>query len=131
MEANKQGPGKDITGDWNITIDGLRFLAMNSKNRYTTTTLQTGGEGNNATRVLMFAAPAAGTLTVETSTTGNTADDTRNVIVALDNGTPVAKAGGAAANATHNVNEFTISGPGIVYIYGDKALRFYNLSFHN
>ncbi|MBO4595040.1 MAG: DUF4957 domain-containing protein [Bacteroidales bacterium] len=129
--TEKQGPGKDITGDWNITIDGLRFLAMANKNRYTTAALQTGGEGNNTVRVLMFAAPVAGTLTVETSTTGNTADDTRHVVVALDNGTPESKVGGAAANATHNVNEFTISKPGIVYIYGDKALRFYNLSFHN
>ena len=128
--SKKVGPGKDLTGDWDITIDGLNFYCKGDKNRYTDTALQTGGTGSKTKRVLTFTTTVTGTLTVVSSNTGkDPASPARNVAVCVDDDTPVTKSGGAGS-ATPDTNTFEISKAGKVYIYGpDGALRFYKIEF--
>ena len=131
FDTGNIGPGVDIDRAWSLSVNGLSFTSTN-KNRYNTTYLQTGGGGSKTNRVFTFIAPAAGTLTVVTSNTGdNAADPARYVAVALGDADAEQKSGGAGAAGAHDSNEFTISGPGTVYIYGTGGLRFYTIEFHS
>ena len=124
--------GTDLTpaAGWNITVDGLTFVST-QKNRYTATALQIAGAGSKTERVLTFDAPVAGTVSVASSNTGNSAaNPARNVLVAVGEGDGVAKSGGSPSGSDPTVNEWEVSA-GKVYIYTDAALRLYSVEFHS
>ena len=128
--------GSDCTNPFTATVDGLTLKIVKSgdKNRFGAAYIQLGGAGNNSpdypeNRTLSFTCTTAGTLTVTTSTTGNTADVTRSVSVSVDGGTAQTKDGaGVAANATHAELSFEIEA-GRVLIWPEAGLRFYKVTF--
>lgn len=91
--------------------------------------VQPGGAGSETQRYFAFTAPAGGTLTVTSSNTGSSADDTRMVTVSLD-GTVVASQPGGSPTSAPTVTTFDISAAGQVKIYPTgNALRFYKIEF--
>ncbi|MBR1632360.1 MAG: DUF4957 domain-containing protein [Bacteroidales bacterium] len=128
--------GSDCTNPFTATVDGLTLKIVKSgdKNRFGAAYIQLGGAGNNSpdypeNRTLSFTCTTAGTLTVTTSTTGNTADVARSVSVSVDGGTAQTKDGaGVAANATHAELSFEIEA-GRVLIWPEAGLRFYKVTF--
>ena len=118
--------GKDITTTWNITVDGLTFYST-QKNRWNTTYIQSGGGGSATDRVFTFTAPAAGTLKITVSNTGNSADTNRKVSVAVGDAAAESKVGGFAATSPETI-EFEIAA-GDVKIYPTSGLRFYKIEF--
>ena len=133
--------GSDCTNPFTATVDEftLKIVKSGEKNRYGSNYIQLGGAGNKAedagtandeNRTIQFTAPAAGTLTVVTSTTGNTADLTRAVSVSVNGGTKQTKDGaGVAASDTHAELVFEIDEAGKVLVFPEAGLRFYSLSF--
>ena len=120
--------GVDIETTWDITVDGLNFYST-LKNRYTNKALQIAGAGSKTERVLSFDAPAAGTVTVSCSNTGNSEGAGRNVLVAVGDGDPEEKFGGSPSGSDPTVNTYAV-GAGKVYIYTSGALRIYTVEFH-
>ena len=119
-------PAVDITTTWNITVDGLTFYST-QKNRWNTTYIQSGGGGSATDRVFTFTAPAAGTLKITVSNTGNSADTNRKVSVAVGDAAAESKVGGFAATSPETI-EFEIAA-GDVKIYPTSGLRFYKIEF--
>ena len=120
--------GVDIAATWDITVDGLNFFST-SKNRYTSNALQVAGAGSKTDRVLTFDAPAAGTVSVRSSNTGNSEGAGRNVLVAVGDGEPESKFGGSPSGSDPTVNTYDVAA-GKVYIYTSGALRIYGVEFH-
>ena len=131
--------GSDCTNAFETTVDGLTLTINKSgeKNRYGATYFQFGGAGNklvegvrDGNRVLKFTTTTAGKLKVTTSTTGNTADLSREVGVIVGTADPQTKAGaGVAANAEHAVLEFDIEAGDVVVYPATNGLRFYSIQF--
>ena len=119
-------PAVDITTTWNVTVDGLTFYST-MKNRWNTTYIQTGGAGSATDRVFSFTAPAAGTLKITVSNTGNSADTNRKVSVAVGDAAAESKVGGFGAGSPETI-EFEIAA-GDVKIYPTAGLRFYKIEF--
>lgn len=115
--------------EWNgLTIDGGgKTMKMNGSG--SGRGVQPGGAGSETQRYFAFTAPAGGTLTVTSSNTGSSADDTRMVTVSLD-GTVVASQPGGSPTSAPTVTTFDISAAGQVKIYPTgNALRFYKIEF--
>ncbi len=115
--------------EWNgLTIDGGgKSMKMNGSG--SGRGVQPGGAGSETQRYFAFTAPAGGTLTVTSSNTGSSADDTRMVTVSLD-GTVVASQPGGSPTSDPTVTTFDISAAGQVKIYPTgNALRFYKIEF--
>ena len=132
--------GSDCTNPFTATVGEFSVVINKTgeKNRFGANYIQFGGKGNqveegvrSGNRVIKFTAPAAGTLKVTTSTTGNTADLTRTVAIMVNGGEPVSKDGaGVAANAEHAVLEFDVDAAGEVLIFPNtNGLRFYSVEF--
>lgn len=128
-ELAKMGEaGKDITGTWNITIDGLNYSA--SKSRWTNKCIQVTQDGRaDGNGVFTFTAPAAGIVTVSASGTGSTPSGDRNVVIKTD---------GASEQVSINCNvpsngdpataTFTVAA-GEQKLYVTGALRIYSVSY--
>lgn len=115
--------------EWNgLTIDGGgKTMKMNGSG--SGRGVQPGGAGSETERYFAFTAPAGGTLTVTSSNTGSSADDTRMVTVSLD-GTVVASQPGGSPTSAPTITTFDISAAGQVKIYPTgNALRFYKIEF--
>lgn len=115
--------------EWNgLTIDGGgKTMKMNGSG--SGRGVQPGGAGSETERYFAFTAPAGGTLTVTSSNTGSSADDTRMVTVSLD-GTIVASQPGGSPTSAPTITTFDISAAGQVKIYPTgNALRFYKIEF--
>ena len=115
--------------EWNgLTIDGGgKSMKMNGSG--SGRGVQPGGAGSETQRYFAFTAPAGGTLTVTSSNTGSSADDTRMVTVSLDGAVVASQPSGSPASAP-TVTTFDISAAGQVKIYPTgNALRFYKIEF--
>ena len=123
---------QDVTFD----LNGLKVVGGGGTLKYNKTNdgiyyIQMGGGGSATKRALQFDAPAAGTVKVWVSNTGDSEDLTRLVAVAL-NGTDVDRqAGGYAKAAGPHELEFSVTDAGTVAIYGTGGLCFYRVSYTN
>ena len=116
--------GKDITADWDITIDDLNFKS--SKARWNTTYIQVVKSGNSSTDRFFYSAPVAGTVTVYFSNTGGSNGD-RFIGVEDSNGV---HRGSVATASTTKVSETFNVVAGNVYVYPvTGALRVYQIDF--
>jgi hypothetical protein len=124
----------DLT-DVNAEVDGLKFVAGGEKVKWNKSGdvyyWQTGGKSSGTTRYFEFTTEQAGTLSVWSSNTGSSADDTRMVTVKVGDGEPEAKSGGSPSNQDPTQNDFNITA-GTVRVYPTgNGLRFYKIEFHS
>lgn len=128
-ELAKMGEsGKDLTGTWNITIDGLNYSA--SKSRWTNKCIQVTQDGRaDGNGVFTFTALAAGTVTVSASGTGSTPEGDRNVVIKTDGASEqVSTNCNVPSNGDPATATFTVSA-GEQKIYVTGALRIYSISY--
>ena len=114
---------------WSVTYDDLTFTAGGSNAKWDPTYITTGGSGSKTKRVFTFTTSVAGTLSVWSSNTNNSADTSRKVNVVVGSGTVQTQDGGAASSSPARL-DFNISA-GDVYIYTTNSLRIYKIEFHN
>ena len=119
----------------NAEVDGLKFVAGGEKVKWNKSGdvyyWQTGGKSSGTTRYFEFTTEQAGTLSVWSSNTGSSADDTRMVTVKVGDGEPEAKSGGSPSNQDPTQNDFNITA-GTVRVYPTgNGLRFYKIEFHS
>ena len=124
----------DLT-DVNAEVDGLKFVAGGEKVKWNKSGdvyyWQTGGKSSGTTRYFEFTTEQAGTLSVWSSNTGSSADDTRMVTVKVGDGEPEAKSGGSPSNQDPTQTDFNITA-GTVRVYPTgNGLRFYKIEFHS
>jgi len=117
-------------------VDGLDIVAGGGSIKYNATEgvyfIQTGGAGSATKRAFQFDAPAAGTVKVWASQTGDTADLTRLVAVALDGTQLDAQPGGYAKKDGPHELEFEVTGAGRVAVYSvGNGLCFYHIYYIN
>ena len=113
--------------NWNLTYDGLTLVST-AKSKYQFSCFQWGGKGSTSDRYLKFEAPAAGTLTVTASNTGDREDLTRMVTV-NQGGVETSLPGGTAYSTGVSVVSFDVqAGEVLIYCTGN-ALRFYKVEF--
>ena len=92
--------------------------------------IQTGGAGSATKRAFQFDAPAAGTIKVWASNTGDSEALDRTVAVAVDGTEVDALPGGYAKKDGPHELEFTISAAGRVAVYGPvNGLCFYHIYY--
>lgn len=128
-ELAKMGdPGKDITGTWNITIDGLNYSA--SKSRWTNKCIQVTQDGRaDGNGVFTFTAPAAGTVTVSASGTGSKPEGDRNVVIKTDGASEQVSINcNVSSNGDPATATFTVAA-GEQKLYVTGALRIYSVSY--
>ena len=135
--ASKGGSNSDIS-NWTSTVDGLTWYSK-GKSKWNTRTIsgttytfiQAGGAYSESNgRIFTFTVSNPGTLSVTTTGTSNTADETRMCTVKVGTGDPESKAGGSAQDNLR-VLEFDIpAGDVSVYPTGN-ALRFFKIEFHS
>lgn len=113
---------------WTVTYDDLTFTAGGSNAKWDPTFITTGGNGSKSKRVFTFTATVAGTLSVWSSNTSNSADNSRKVNVVVGAGDPETQDGGAASSSPVQL-DFDIAA-GDVYIYTTNSLRIYKIEFH-
>ncbi len=135
--TSKGNSNTDIT-DWTSTVDGLTWYSK-GKSKWNTRTIsgttytyiQTGGAYSESNgRVFTFTVANAGTLTVTTTGTSSTADETRMCTVKVGDGTPESKAGGSAQDSLRELSFDIEAGDVSVYPTGN-ALRFFKIEFHS
>lgn len=119
----------------NIEVDGLKVVAGGSSYIWNKSGdvyfWQPGGKSDGTTRYFEFTTEQAGTLSVWSSNTGSSADDTRMVTVKVGDGEPEAKSGGSPSNQDPTQNDFNITA-GTVRVYPTgNGLRFYKIEFHS
>ena len=112
---------------WSVTYDGLTFAAGGSNAKWDPTYITTGGNGSKTVRVFTFTATLGGTLSVWSSNTSGSADDSRKVNVVVGTGDPETQTGGASSGSPVQL-DYTISA-GDVYIYSTNSLRIYRIKF--
>jgi len=121
-------PGTDIV-DWDITFDGLQFYS-NTKCKYNTTYIQTGGRGSLDNRFFRFTAPASGTLSVWVTNTGSVEDLSRVVTVYTSDTCYQEQPGGYPSSGGPVQVVFEDIPAGELKIYPSvNALRFYKIQF--
>lgn len=120
--------GKDISGTWDITIDGLNYSA--TKSRYTDKCIQVTQDGRaDGNGVFTFTTPAAGTVTVSASGTGSTPSGDRNVVITTGGASEQVSANcNVASNGTPATATFTVAA-GEQKLYVTGALRIYSISY--
>ncbi len=137
LHAAVMAKGNDGFPDMNETIEGLNIFTTASNiraggevpDRY----FQPNGGGRIPDRRLFsFTAPSSGTLSVTTSNTGGTADDTRMVVVQVgDDAATEQRKAGATGGLTAVTNNFdlNVTAGQTVYIYPSNGLRFYKIEY--
>ena len=121
--------------DVTFTEDGLTVVGGGGTLKYNVSGdlyyIQMGGGGSATKRALQFTAPAAGTVKVWVSNTGDSEALDRKVNVALDGVDLDSQSGGyKKVDGPHEL-VFTVTGPGTVAIYGTGGLCFYHVYYIN
>ncbi|MBO7197823.1 MAG: DUF4957 domain-containing protein [Tidjanibacter sp.] len=124
-----------------FTYDGLQFLLGGGKFKFgqnnnsageLTTRVQFGGTGNTGKAVLIFEAPAAGTLKLDVIASGDTTEKPRPICVAVD-GTEIASLPTPDKTATPQIFEVdctTAVAGSKIYIYsGNSGINLFSISY--
>ena len=124
-----------------FTYDGLQFLLGGGKFKFgqnnnsageLTTRVQFGGTGNTGKAVLIFEAPAAGTLKLDVIASGDTTEKPRPICVAVD-GTEIASLPTPDKTATPQILEVdctTAVAGSKIYIYsGNSGINLFSISY--
>lgn len=135
--SSKGAANADLTS-WTSTVDGLTWYSKGKSkwntrtiNSVTYTYIQAGGAYSDANgRVFTFTVNNPGTLTVITTGTSGTADETRMCTVKVGDADPVSKAGGSDQNTLRELTFSIPAGEVSVYPTGN-ALRFFKIEFHS
>ncbi len=120
--------------DIDFTFDDLRVNGGGSSMKYNMAGdiyfIQPGGKGSATQRQFVFTAPAAGTLTVYVSNTGDNEDMTRMVAVSQD-GKEQTQPGGTKTSDPQTVLNFDVeAGELLIYPIGN-SLRFYAIEYRS
>ena len=135
IESNFTAGIGNNQNDINFTYDGLTVNGGGKSMKYNKTAdgvyfIQTGGAGKATERFFEFTAPAAGTLKVWTSNTGDSDDLSRYVAVVVGENDPVTDVGGYAKKDGPRELTFTVGEAAKVITYpSGNGLIFYKFEF--
>ena len=92
--------------------------------------IQPGGKGSDTQRQFAYTAPAAGTLTVYVSNTGDNEDMTRMVTVKQD-GKEQSQPGGTKTSAPQTIVTFEVEAGDLLIYPTGNSLRFYAIEYRS
>ena len=120
--------------DIDFTYDDLRVNGGGASMKYNKAGdiyfIQPGGKGSDTQRQFAYTAPAAGTLTVYVSNTGDNEDMTRMVTVKQD-GKEQSQPGGTKTSAPQTIVTFEVEAGDLLIYPTGNSLRFYAIEYRS